>query len=68
LAEHAITHVRAREALLTEARLVCEEICYVLGLLTDVCALILAIFVDILELFERFDDIDVISEVDNDVF
>lgn len=32
-AEHPIANVRARTVLLTEVRLVCEETCYVFGLL-----------------------------------
>ena len=55
-------------ALLAEACFVREEDCNVLGLLTDVRALILTIFIDIPEFLENFNGVDAISKVGNNVF
>jgi hypothetical protein len=64
---HAVAHIRAAAAFLSETRLILEEICDVLCLLTDVGALVLTVLVEVLEFFERLDEIDVVSEVDDDV-
>jgi len=53
---------------LAEACFVRKEICNVFGLLTDIRALVLPIFINVLEFFERFDDVDIGSKIDNDVF
>ena len=64
---HAVAHIRAAATFLTETRLILEKICDILCLLADVGALVLAVFVDVLEFLERLDEIDVVAEVDDDV-
>jgi hypothetical protein len=64
---HAIAHIRAASAFLTETGLVLEEICDVLCLLPDVGALVLAVLVDVLEFLECLDEIDIVAEIDDDV-
>ena len=64
---HAVAHIRAAAAFLTETGLILEEICDILCLLADVGTLVLAVLVDILEFLECLDEIDVVAEVDDDV-
>jgi hypothetical protein len=66
-ADHAIAHVRPAATLLTQACLIYEQVGDVLGLLPDVRTLIFAILIDILELLERFDQVDIVSEIYNDI-
>jgi len=45
-----------------------QQVGDILRLLSDISALVLAIFVNVLELLESFDNVDVIAKVDDDVF
>src|ERR1700722_18373003 len=56
-ANHSIPHVCTRSPFFAQARLVLQEICYVLSFLADVCTLVFPVFVDVLELLERLDDV-----------
>ena len=58
----------SRPSLFSQPSIVGEEIGDVFGLLTDICALVLAILVNILELLEGLDNVDIITEIDDDVF
>jgi hypothetical protein len=53
---------------LAKACFVHKEVCNVLRLLTNIRTLILTVLVNELKLFQRFDDINIIPEVDDDVF
>ena len=64
---HSIPHVSSRPSLFSQPSIVREEIGNVFGLLTDICALVLAILVDILEFLECLDNVDVVTEIDDDV-
>ena len=64
---HPIPHVSSRPALFSQPSIVREEIGDVFGLLTDICALVLAILVDILEFLECLDNVYVVAEIDDDV-
>jgi len=64
---HPIPHVSSRPSLFSQPSIVREEIGDVFGLLTDICALILAILVDELKLLECLDNVDVVTEIYDDV-
>ena len=65
---HPIPHVSSRPSLFSQPRIVGEQIGDIFGLLTDVCALVLAILVDELELLESLDDVEIVAEIYDDVF
>jgi len=65
---HPIPHVSSRPSFFSQPGIVREEIGDVFGLLTDICALVLSILVDILEFLEGLDNVDVVTEIDDDVF
>jgi len=64
---HAIAHVSSRPSLFSQPTVIGEKIGDVFSLLTDICALVLAILVNKLELLEGLDNVDVITEVYDDV-
>ena len=53
--------------LFSQPSIVGEEVGDVFSLLADIRALVLAILVNILELLESLDNVDVITEIDDDV-
>ena len=57
----------SRPSFFSQPSIVGEKIGDVFGLLTDICALVLAILVDILELLEGLDNVDVVTEIDDDI-
>lgn len=64
---HPIPHVSSRPSLFSQPSVVGKKIGDIFGLLTDICTLVLAILVDILELLEGLDNVDIVTEVDDDV-
>ena len=64
---HPVPHGSSRPSLFSQPSIVGEEVGDVFGLLTDICALVLAILVNILELLEGLDNVDIITEIDDDV-
>ena len=64
---HAIPHVSSGPSLFAQPSIVGEEVGDIFGLLTDIRALIFAVLVDVLELLEGLDNVDVITEIDDDV-
>ena len=64
---HAIPHVSSRPSLFSQPCIVGEKVGNVFGLLTYICALVFAVLVNILELLEGLDDVDIITEIDDDV-
>lgn len=67
VAVHSIAHVRTGLALVLEPRLVEDETRDVLGLLTDVRALVLTGLVEVLEFLEGLNDVQVLTEVEHAV-
>ena len=65
---HPIPHVSSRPSFFSQPSVVGEQIGDIFGLLTDIGALVLAIFVDVLELLESLDNVDIVAEVYDDVF
>jgi energy-converting hydrogenase Eha subunit H len=59
--------VSSRPSLFSQPSVVGEQIGDIFGLLTDICALVLAILVDVLELLESLDNVDIVTEIDDDV-
>ena len=57
-----------RPSLFPQPGIIGEKICDIFGLLTDICALVLAILVDILELLKSLDNVEIIAEIYDDVF
>lgn len=64
---HAIPHVSSRPSLLSQPRIIGEKIGDIFGLLTDVCALVFAVLVNILELLKGLDNVEIVTEIDDDV-
>lgn len=64
---HPIPHVSSRPPLFPEPTLVRKKVGDVFSFLTNVCALILAILVDILKLLQRLDNIKIVTEIYDDV-
>ena len=64
---HPIPHVSSRPSLFSQSSIVGKKIGDIFGLLTDIRALVLAILVDILKLLEGLDNVDVVTEIDDDV-
>jgi hypothetical protein len=64
---HPVPHVSSRPSLFSQPSIVGEEVGDVFGLLTDICTLVLAILVNVLELLEGLDNVDIITEIDDDV-
>ena len=64
---HSIPHASSGPSFFSQPGIVGEEIGDVFGLLTDICALIFAILVNILELLEGLDNVDIVTEIDDDV-
>jgi len=64
---HPVPHVSSRPSLFSQPSVIGEEVGDVFGLLTDVCALVLAILVNILKLLEGLDNVDIVAEIDDDV-
>jgi hypothetical protein len=54
-------------ALLAKPGFILKQVSDVLGLLTNISALVFPIVVDVLELLQSLDNINVVAEVDDDV-
>ena len=52
----------------SEPRFILKKVGDILRLLSDISALVLPIFIDVLEFFEGFDHVDIVTKVDHDVF
>ena len=64
---HTIPHASSGSSFFPQPSIVGEEIGDVFGLLTDICALIFAILVNVLEFLEGLDNVDIVTEIDDDV-
>lgn len=64
---HTIPHVSSGPSLFAQPSIVGEKVGDVFGFLADIRALIFAVLVDVLELLEGLDNVDVITEIDDDV-
>ena len=65
---HPISHVSSRPSLFSQPSVVGEQIGDIFGLLTDVCALVLAILVDVLEFLQSLDNVEIVAKIYDDVF
>lgn len=68
VAQHPLPHRSSALSLHPQPVLVLQQVGNVLGLLTHVGADVLTVVVDIDKLFEGLYDVDVVAEVDDDVF
>lgn len=64
---HTIPHVGPRPSLFPQPGIIGEKIGDVFGLLTDICALVLAILVDVLELLKSLDNVEIVAEIYDNV-
>jgi len=67
-ANHTITHMGPGTTFMAETSFILQEIGYILCLLPDIGTLILSFLVNVLKFFQRLDDVNVIAEINDNVF
>lgn len=67
-AYHPVSHARPGPPFLTKTTLIKQQASDILRLLAHIGTLVLALFIKVLEFLEGLDDVDVVAEIDDDVF
>ena len=67
LGGHTILQASSRHSLFPQPGIIGEKIGDVFGLLTDICALVPAILVNVLELLKSLDNVEIVAEIYDNV-